>query len=160
MVLSLVDKKGNACPVRLSVRVTQDLTSAMAGGAVEHAQKSAQNLSRPLVVNASDALTSISNTSSNQQNIVTSFDALMKKIEVLVKVGDEVAKVCSSIFSPLLHELNLYFFKKIHPYVNFAWQVLSAGMKVIRRQLFWPSSMMYICWIRWYKPNKLETNEF
>jgi hypothetical protein len=119
--------------------MTQDSTSAVAGGAVEHAQKSAQNLSRSLVVNASEDLTNISNTLStlsNQQTIVTSFDALMKKVEVLVKVGDEVAKVCFSVFSPLLHELNLFFFEKIHPYVNFAWQVLSAGMKVIRRRLF------------------------
>jgi hypothetical protein len=140
--------------------MTQDSTSAVAVGAVKHAQKSAQNLSRPLVVNASDDLANISNTLSNQQNIITSFVALMKKVEVLVKVGDEVAKVCFSVFSPLLHELNLFFFKKIHPYVNFAWQVLSAGMKVIRRCLFWSSSVIYVCWIRWYKPNKLKTNEF
>ncbi|KIM89872.1 hypothetical protein PILCRDRAFT_812653 [Piloderma croceum F 1598] len=113
VVLSLVDKKGNQCPARLSVRVTQDSTSAVAGGAVEQAQTSAQMLSRPLV-NVSDALTNVSNTLLNQQNIVTSFDALMKKVEVLVKVGDEVAK--------------------IHPYVNFAWQVLSAGMKMVQAQ--------------------------
>jgi len=50
----------------------------------------AQKLSQPIVVNSSDALTNISNAVSNQRNIVTSFDVLMK---VLVKVGDEVAKI-------------------------------------------------------------------
>ena len=45
----------------------------------------AQKLSQPIVVNSSDALTNISNAVSNQRNIVTSFDVLMK---VLVKVGD------------------------------------------------------------------------
>jgi hypothetical protein len=101
-----VDKKGNPSPAQLSVRVTQDSTSAVAGSAVEQAQTSAQKLSRPLIVNASDALSNISNTASNQQNLVTTFDALMKKLEVLVKVGDEVAQVCSSVSSPLLPELN------------------------------------------------------
>jgi hypothetical protein len=105
VVLSLVDKKGSPIPARLSVRVMQDSTSAVAGSAVEQAQASAQKLSRPLVVNASDALTNISNTVSNQQNIVTTFDALMKKLEVVVKIGDEVARVCFSV-SPLLQEPN------------------------------------------------------
>jgi hypothetical protein len=67
----------------------------------------AQKLSQPIVVNSSDALTNISNAVSNQRNIVTSFDVLMK---VLVKVGDEVAKVCSSVYSILLHDLSGSFF--------------------------------------------------
>jgi hypothetical protein len=80
--------------------------SAVAGSAVEQSQTSAQKLSRPLVANASDALTNIFNTTSNQQNLITSFDALMKNLGVLVKVGDEIAKVCFSVSSPLLHDLN------------------------------------------------------
>ena len=39
VVLSLVDMKGNPSPARLSVRVTQDSTSAVAGGAVEQAKR-------------------------------------------------------------------------------------------------------------------------
>jgi hypothetical protein len=95
-----VDGKGNLSPARLSVRVTQDLTSAIAGGAVEQTQTSGQMLSLPPVASVPDALTNISNTVLNQQNLVTSFDSLMKKLEVLVKVGDEVAKVCSLVSSP------------------------------------------------------------
>ena len=65
----------------------------MAGDAVEHAQTSAQGLAPPLVTNASDAVTKISDTWTNQQNLVALFDSLMQKLGVLVKVGDEVAKV-------------------------------------------------------------------
>ena len=78
----------------------------MAGGAVEQAQASVQKLSQPLVVSVADALTNVSNAVSNQQNLITWFDALMNKLELLVRVGDEVTKVCSSVSSPLLHNLN------------------------------------------------------
>ncbi|KIL57443.1 hypothetical protein M378DRAFT_41812, partial [Amanita muscaria Koide BX008] len=50
----------------------------------------------------------------NQMDLVTSFDCLLDKVAILVKIGDEVAK--------------------IHPYVNFAWQVLSAGLKIVKAQ--------------------------
>jgi phage-related minor tail protein len=95
----LVDRKGNPSPAKLSVRITQDSTSAVAGDALEQAQTFAQKLSQPLVSNVSDAFTNISDTLSNQQNLVTSFNALMKKFEPLVKIADEVAKVRSSVSS-------------------------------------------------------------
>jgi hypothetical protein len=79
--------------------VTQDSTFAVAGGAMEHAQKSGQNLSQLLVVNVSDTLTSISNTSSNQQNIVTSFNALMKKVMRQSRVEVVSPLVVQNIFS-------------------------------------------------------------
>src|ERR1700677_5137804 len=88
----------------------QESTSAVAGGAVEQSKTSAQKLSQPLVVNASNAVSNISSPVSNQQNLVTSFDALMKKLGGLVKVGDEVAKVCSSVSSLLLYDLSGSFF--------------------------------------------------
>jgi hypothetical protein len=96
----LVDKRGNLNPAQLSIRVSQESTSAVAGGAVEQAQVSVQRLSQPLVANMADTLTNVSITVSNQQNLITSFDALMQRLGVLVKVGDEVAKVCSSVSSP------------------------------------------------------------
>jgi hypothetical protein len=95
----LVDKCGNLNPAGLFIRVSQESTSAVAGGAVEQAQTSVQWLSQPLVANVADTLTNVSITVSNQQNLITLFDALMKKLGVLVKVGDEVAKVCSSVSS-------------------------------------------------------------
>ena len=67
--------------------------STVAGDVVEQAQMFAQKLSQPLVSNASDT----------QQKLVTSFNALMKRFEPLVKIADEVAQVRSS---PLLHKVN------------------------------------------------------
>ncbi|KIJ50176.1 hypothetical protein M422DRAFT_160058, partial [Sphaerobolus stellatus SS14] len=51
---------------------------------------------------------------SNQKDIVTSFASLLRKVDGLVKLADEISK--------------------IHPYVNFAWQVLSAGFKMVKAQ--------------------------
>ena len=73
------------------------------------------------------AFTNISDTLSHQQTLVTSFDALLMQF-TLVKIGDEIAKVGSPVFSPVTIRINS-FFLKIHPYVNFAWALLSAGMK-------------------------------
>ena len=96
-----MDKKGKSSPARLSVQVTQHLTSAVAGKAMKEAQMSVHKLSQPFVSNVSNAFTNISDTVSNQQNLVASFTALMQKLQLLVKIGDKVAKVCSSV-SPLL----------------------------------------------------------
>ena len=65
---------------------------------------------------------------SNQQSLVTSFEGVLKLIKPLVKIGDEIAKVCSLVF-PVSDDQKWWFFQKIHPYVNLAWTVLSAGMK-------------------------------
>jgi hypothetical protein len=52
----------------------------------------------------SDAVTNrTTNTASSQQCLVTSFSSLLEKIEILVKVGDEVAKVCPLLYSSLLY---------------------------------------------------------
>jgi hypothetical protein len=99
IVLSLIDKGGNPSASQLSIRVTHDSTSVIVGGAVEQAQARTQNLKQPFVANAANALTTASNTVSNQQNLTTSLEALMNKLGVLVKIGDEVAKVWLSLSS-------------------------------------------------------------
>ena len=126
----MVDRNGNPSPAKLSVRITQDSASAVAGDALEKTKTSAQKLSQPIVSDVSGAFTDISDALSNQQNLITSFNALMKKFEPLVKIADEVAKVRPSVSSPSFRRSELIIFEKIHPYVNCAWQVLSAGMKV------------------------------
>jgi hypothetical protein len=88
VVLPLVDKEGNTSAARLHVRVIQDSMSAVADHAMEQAQ-SAKFL-RPLDSHAFGALL-------DQQSIVTSFGAVLKLIEPLVKIGDEIAKVCSLV---------------------------------------------------------------
>ena len=102
----MVDRKGSPSPAKLSVRITQGLTSAVAGDALEQTKTFAQKLSQPVVSDVSGAFTNISDTLSNQQSLVTSFNALMKKFEPLIKIADEVAKVRSSVPSLSLDNLN------------------------------------------------------
>ena len=91
MVLSLVDEKGNPGAGQLSIRIMQKSASVVAGHAIE--QTSLQGLAQPLVSSVTDAITNISDAWTNQQNLITRFNALMQKLEVLVGIGDAVAKV-------------------------------------------------------------------
>ena len=90
MVLSLVDEEGNASAGRLYVRITQDSMSAVANDVMEQAHST--KFPGPLDSHVFDVL-------SDQQSLVTSFEAVLKLIKPLVKIGDEIAKVCSLVFS-------------------------------------------------------------
>jgi hypothetical protein len=92
----LVDERGNPSAGRLSVRIAQQSKSDLAGDSVEHARTAAQKLSSPPMVNAADGVTDSAGTVSNQMGLVTSWGSLLGKVEILVKIGDEVAKVCLS----------------------------------------------------------------
>jgi hypothetical protein len=85
----------------------------------------------------SSAVTDLTDTASNQQNLVTSFGSLLDKVGILLTVGDEIAKVRLLLY--ILYRTILKYLK-IHPYVNFAWQVLSVGLRV--RQIH---SLLYLC---------------
>jgi hypothetical protein len=100
VVLSLVDKDGNPSAARLYVRVIHDSMSAVAGDVMEQAQSA--NVSRPLNTHVFDAL-------SDQQSLVTSIGAVLKLIKPLVKIGDEISKVCSLIFSIGRSELMIFY---------------------------------------------------
>ena len=91
-----MDKKGIPTPTQLFVRVTQDSTSesVIANGAAEETKISVQKASQLAVPTLSD-----------QQKLAMSFNTLMAKLKILVKVGDAVTKVCFSSSSPLLHNL-------------------------------------------------------
>ena len=106
VVLSLVDGRGNPSPVKLSIRITQDSTSAVAGDTLEQAKTSAKELSQSLVSKAPDAYDKLSDTLLIQRDLVASFSVLMSKFAPLIKIGDEVAKVRFSVFSPSLGDLN------------------------------------------------------
>ena len=103
MILSLVDKEGKPSSARLYVRVTQDSISAIAGDAVEQAQSSAKKLSRPFIPD-------VSATVLDKQSLVTSFDTLLMQFKPLVKIGDEISKVCSPFF-PVMTRIYLIFLK-------------------------------------------------
>ena len=59
-----------------------------------HARTAAQKLSSPHIVDVADGDINLTGTVSNQMSLVTSLGSLLGKVEILVKVGDEVAKVC------------------------------------------------------------------
>jgi hypothetical protein len=69
--------------------------SGIASDSVEHARSAAQKLTSPPIVNAADSVTDLGGTVSNQMGLATSLGSLLGKIEMLVKIGDEVAKVCA-----------------------------------------------------------------
>jgi hypothetical protein len=100
LVLSLTDKRGSPSTGRLTIQIAQESMPA-AAMALEQALTSAQNLSQPSVANMSDAVTHLTNTASNQKSLIKSFGSLLGKVEMLVKVGDEVAKVCLLQYSNL-----------------------------------------------------------
>jgi hypothetical protein len=103
VVLSLIDKGGNPNASRLSIRITQDSMSVIAGCAMEQAQAKTESLTQPFVANAANTLTAVPDAVSNQQNLITMFDALTIKFGALLKLGDEVAKVWSAVSFRLWH---------------------------------------------------------
>ncbi|KIM74301.1 hypothetical protein PILCRDRAFT_14564 [Piloderma croceum F 1598] len=88
--------------------------SDLTGDNMEDARLVASKLSSLPIVNEADGVTNLASTVSNQTGLATSLRSLLGKVEMLVKIGDEVTK--------------------IHPYVNFAWQVLSLGFKMVQVQ--------------------------
>jgi tRNA pseudouridine-54 N-methylase len=77
----------------VAIQVAERSTTSAIAKAVEQAQTAEQQLSPPRLARTSDAVTSLANTASNQKDLVTSFDCLLDKVAILVKIGDEVAKV-------------------------------------------------------------------
>jgi hypothetical protein len=61
---------------------------------LERARALEQSLSRPKITQVSGATTSLADAASNQADLATSLGFVLDKIGILVKLGDEVAKVC------------------------------------------------------------------
>ena len=149
MVLSLVDQEGNPSAARLHVRVTQDSMFAAANDVMEQSQSS--KFPQPLDSHVFDAL-------SGQQSLVTSFGAVLELIKPLVKVGDEIAKVCSIVFS--IGRSELIISSKDPSLCEFSVDGAFCGIEgelyaTIRDPLLHITDL-----IRWYKPNKLKTQRF
>ena len=99
VILDLTNEKGNPTTGRLTVRIAQKSIAAV-DAVIQQVQPLAQNLSRP-AANITDTVTNVTDTIANQHTLITSFESLLAKVGVLLKVGDEVAKVCSSLSSSL-----------------------------------------------------------
>jgi hypothetical protein len=89
----LVGKQGDLTTGRLTVQIEEKSVSAI-GAAVTETQASSQKISQPLVSGVADKAANLPNVVSNQ---VTNFDVLLNKMGVLIKIGDEVAKVWSTL---------------------------------------------------------------
>ena len=159
MVLSLVNKEGNPSSARLHVRLKQDSISAVAGDAVEQAQTSSRKLSQPLVSNVSGAFASISDTLSHQQKLVTSFDALLMQVRPLVKIGDEISKVCSPVFSLVTIRINPFLFPKAPSLCQFRVDSAFCGNEGELNLIIDPFASRHPL-IRLCKPSKLGTRRF
>jgi hypothetical protein len=95
IVLSLTDEGGHPSAGRLTIRIEQQSMSDVASDNVEHARTAVQKLSSSPIVNVADGVTNFASAVSNQMGLETSLRSLLGKIEMLVKIGDEVAKVCA-----------------------------------------------------------------
>ncbi|KZP23567.1 WD40 repeat-like protein, partial [Athelia psychrophila] len=125
--LSLEGKGKQTC--KLTVRVKDPSTTAFTS-AVEHLPEPNENTTAPRLTAAADAITSAAkaipsatDALTTAGNVVTSvvppdllgsFASLMKNLSIVVKLGDEIAK--------------------IHPWVHLAWNVLSVGLKLVQAQ--------------------------
>jgi hypothetical protein len=87
VILSMTDVKGSPISVQLIVRVAEKPTAI----ALELARAAGKNLSSPPIVAASQDIIGLV---SNQKDIIASASSLLSKIDILLKIGDDIAKVC------------------------------------------------------------------
>ena len=89
-----MDGKGAPGSGRLAIRISEASGNSAAATAVGQARAVEQSLSPPPTA---DALTTLTNTVENQSDLAKSITSLLAKVEILVKVGDELAKVRLSL---------------------------------------------------------------
>jgi hypothetical protein len=68
--------------------------SDLTGDNMEDTRLVASKLSSLPIVNEADGVTNLVSTVSNQTGLAMSLRSLLGKVEMLVKIGDEVTKVC------------------------------------------------------------------
>ncbi|KZP21267.1 hypothetical protein FIBSPDRAFT_1044225 [Athelia psychrophila] len=113
VVLSLQYKGKETC--KLAVRITESATTALSS-TIDSLEGLPETLTAPAPTAVTDAMSDAGAALAalSQSDLVGSFKILVDKLGLLVKIGDEVAK--------------------IHPWVNLAWSVLSVGLKLVQAQ--------------------------
>ncbi|KZP21272.1 hypothetical protein FIBSPDRAFT_1044227 [Athelia psychrophila] len=113
VVLSLQYKGKETC--KLAVRITESATTALSS-TMDRLEGLSETLTAPGLTAVTGAMSAAGEavTSLSQSDLVGSFQMLVEKLGILVKIGDEIAK--------------------IHPWVNLAWNVLSVGLKLVKAQ--------------------------
>ncbi|KZP21263.1 hypothetical protein FIBSPDRAFT_931700 [Athelia psychrophila] len=113
VVLSLQYKGKETC--KLAVRIIESSTTAL-NSTIYGLEGLPETLTAPGPTAVTDAMSDAGAALAalSQSDLVGSFKILVDKLGILVKIGDEVAK--------------------IHPWVNLAWSVLSVGLKLVQAQ--------------------------
>lgn len=96
IVLPLKHEGKETC--KLAVRITESTTTALSS-TMDHLAGLSDKLTSPGPTSVTDAMSAAGDavTSLAQSNLVGSLETLLDKLGVLVKIGDEIAKVCTHI---------------------------------------------------------------
>lgn len=101
------DKKGRPTPGKLALRVKEETLSTLGRAAVEEAKHADQTLPPSKTISlVTDKVNSATDAASNQSDLVASFNSLLTKVDILVKIGDQIAKVDFSYATLLAEVLN------------------------------------------------------
>ncbi|KZP17443.1 hypothetical protein FIBSPDRAFT_957250 [Athelia psychrophila] len=113
IVLSLQYKGKTTC--KLAVRIIESSTTALSS-TIDRLKGLSETPTAPGPTAVMDTMSAAEEavTALAQLDLVGSFVILVDKLGILVKIGDEIAK--------------------IHPWVNLAWNVLSVGLKLVKAQ--------------------------
>lgn len=133
IVLSLQYKGKPTC--KLAVRITERSTTALTS-TMDRLAGLPETLVAPGPTKVTDAMGAAGDAVAAlaQSDQSGSIETLLGTIGVLVKIGDEIAKVRThTSFYP-----TFLIVWQIHPWVNLAWSVLSIGLKV--------SQLLLNCW--------------
>ncbi|KAF7970202.1 hypothetical protein HWV62_24790 [Athelia sp. TMB] len=113
LVLSLQQKNRDNCKV--TMRVVES-TATPLDSAMDRLAEVPAASAPPALAAAADAISSAGEVVAGlaQSDLVGSLASLVESMSIMVKIGDEIAK--------------------IHPWANLAWNVLSVGLKMVRAQ--------------------------
>ncbi|KAF7980717.1 hypothetical protein HWV62_37189 [Athelia sp. TMB] len=113
LVLSLQQKNRDNCKV--TMRVVESTATPLDSAMDRLAEVPAASVP-PALAAAADAISSAGEVVAGlaQSDLVGSLASLVESMSIMVKIGDEIAK--------------------LHPWANLAWNVLSVGLKMVRAQ--------------------------
>ncbi|KAJ7791472.1 hypothetical protein B0H14DRAFT_3500386 [Mycena olivaceomarginata] len=110
-VIELKAKSSNATAALLTVRLNVSSISQAASDAAVNVQTKIQNMATGPIGDSSGYTVDVL---SEQSKLLESLETVLARIDVLVKIGDKLAK--------------------IHPYANLAWQTITAVYKAVQMQ--------------------------
>ncbi|KAF7976608.1 hypothetical protein HWV62_6110 [Athelia sp. TMB] len=127
---TLALKGGKTC--KLVLRIVESLTTPLSSAVERLSSMNPESTAPSPTVIVTDAMRAAGDTVAalTQSDLAGSLTTLLDKVGILVKIGDEIAKV------PVHRILRraVLTVRQIHPWVNLAWNVLSVGLKLAKDQ--------------------------